>query len=80
MAIYVGLGVPEVWAFDGDTLRIHLLQKNRAYSTSQVSLCLPALPVQEIVPFLQPDATVGDTARVRRFVAQVRHHFSQDRG
>jgi len=76
MAIYAGLAVPEVWTFNGESLRVHLLQKDRTFVVSKTSLCLPRLPVQELVPFLQPDEKSGDTTRARRFVAQVRHYFT----
>jgi Uma2 family endonuclease len=80
MSIYAGLEVPEVWTFDGGSLRIHLLQAGGKYVASQTSRCFPWLPVLEMVPFLQPDEKSGDVARIRRFVAQVRRHFRRDDG
>jgi Uma2 family endonuclease len=80
MSIYSKLGIPEVWSFNGNSLRIQLLQSDGTYAESETSLCLPPLPVQELIPFLQPDDQTGDTARIRRFVAQVRRYFSQDEG
>ena len=68
MAIYAKLGIPEIWRFDGESLRIHLLQVDGSYAESQTSRCIPQLPVQEMVPFLQPDEHLGDTTRVRQFV------------
>ena len=40
-----------------------------------VSLALPRLPVQELIPFLQPDPEVDDTTRVRSFVSQISPRF-----
>lgn len=40
--IYVALGVPEIWHFDGTQLRIHLLQQD-AYTLATASQALPML-------------------------------------
>jgi len=80
MAIYGGLEIPEVWTFNGESIRIHLLQADGKYVASETSRCLPWLPVAEMIPFLQPDDKSGETARTRRFVSQVRRHFSQGNG
>lgn len=40
LPIYVALGVPEVWRFDGETLTIYLLDQDR-YTESATSLALP---------------------------------------
>jgi Uma2 family endonuclease len=80
MAIYAGLGIPEVWTFNGESIHIHLRQEDRKYGTSETSRCLHWLPVSELLPFLQPDEKSGDTARARRFVAQVRRHFNRGNG
>jgi len=80
MAIYAGLRIPEVWTFDGETLRVHILQVNGKYFTSERSHSFPWLPVLEMVPFLQPDEKSGDTARFRQFVAQVRGRFNRGNG
>jgi Uma2 family endonuclease len=80
MAIYAGLEIPEVWTFNGESLRIHLLQADGKYVTSDTSRCFPWLPVSEMIPFLQPDEKSGDTTRARRFVAHVRRHFNRGNG
>jgi Uma2 family endonuclease len=75
LEIYARLGIPEVWTFDGESLRIRLLQPGGKYIEANASLCLPPLPVHELVPFLQPDSDVDDTTRVRRFVEQMAPRF-----
>ena len=77
LAIYAKLGIPEVWRFDGELLRIHLLQSHGVYAESQTSRCIPELPVQEMVPFLQPDDQLGDTMRVRQFVEWASPRFKR---
>jgi Uma2 family endonuclease len=42
LPIYVALGVPEVWRFDGETVTIHLLEQDH-YMESAASLALPML-------------------------------------
>ena len=42
LPIYVALGVPEVWRFDGETVTIHLLEQDR-YTESATSRALPML-------------------------------------
>lgn len=68
LEIYSKLRIPEIWRFDGELLEILALQPDGAYRASPTRLCLPQLPVAEIVPFLQPDRELDDTTRVRRFV------------
>src|SRR5258708_6494362 len=75
LEIYARLGIPEVWTFDGDSLRIRLLQPDGKYVEADASLCLPPLPVHELVPYLQPDSELDDTTRVRRFVEQMAPRF-----
>lgn len=46
--IYARLGIPEVWCYDDDRLKIYLLQNDETYQKSPFSLVFPDLPVQEI--------------------------------
>lgn len=75
MSIYSRLGVPEVWRFDGEALRVHLLQTDGTYSESSASLCLPRLPVQIMARYLQPDDPTDDISRVCAFVDWARLFF-----
>ena len=69
LAIYAKLGIPEVWRFDGESLRVHCRQSDGVYVECRTSRCLPELPVCDMVPFLQPDDETDDTARGDQFVA-----------
>jgi Uma2 family endonuclease len=51
LPIYVALGVPEVWRFDGETLTIHLLEQDH-YTVSTTSLALPMLTSQVLTDAL----------------------------
>ena len=54
MAIYAALKVPQVWCFDGKSLRVYLLQTDGTYRQANESPTFPGIPVGEIVPFVQP--------------------------
>lgn len=47
--IYAALGVPELWRFDGQALRIFLLREDGTYVASASSRHFPFLPVDEMV-------------------------------
>jgi Uma2 family endonuclease len=55
MAIYAVLKVPQVWCFDGKSLRVYLLQPDGTYLQANESPTFPGIPVEEIVRFLQPE-------------------------
>lgn len=78
LAIYAKSRIPEIWRFDGESVHIHMLQDDGSYAEDDASRCLPPLPVHEIAQFLQPDGSVDDTTRVRRFVEHVRPFFGRD--
>lgn len=50
-SIYVALGVPEIWRFDGQSLTIHLLQQDHSVE-AETSLALPLLCSQRLTDFL----------------------------
>ena len=51
--IYAALGVPELWRFDGDTLRVFVLGPDGKYRQSDKSLSFPALPLAEFQTYLR---------------------------
>ena len=75
--IYAALGVPELWRYDGDAVRIALLQENGAYALSERSAALPFLPVGELARFLQSEDRSNETAWMRGFVNWIREHGFQ---
>jgi Uma2 family endonuclease len=77
LAIAGRLGVPEVWRYDGQTLRIMLLGPNGQYTESPRSNALPFLPVAEFVRFLRHDATLSETKRLRAFRDWVREQMAR---
>jgi len=55
MAIYAALKVPQVWCFDGKSLRVYLLRPDGTYLQTNDSRTFPGIPVAAIVPFVQPE-------------------------
>ncbi|MEO6811913.1 MAG: Uma2 family endonuclease, partial [Isosphaeraceae bacterium] len=62
--IYATLGVPEVWRYDGETLRISRLGLDGTYADVAESGFL-AIKAEEVVHWLQDFDTEGTTARAR---------------
>jgi Uma2 family endonuclease len=65
MSIYAALGVPEVWRFDGTSLRVELLQAEGTYRQAENSLSFPQIRLEDLLPFLEPSETVDYLSRIR---------------
>jgi Uma2 family endonuclease len=72
MGIYAALRVPEVWSFDGEEIRVYLLQADGTYALAERSPSFPFLPVAEVARFVRRIATVDETALVLAFRDWVR--------
>ncbi len=66
MSIYAGLGVPEVWCLDGDTLTFHVLDKNGTYAGAPASQAFPLIAPANLVSFLQQARQGSDNNTVVR--------------
>jgi Uma2 family endonuclease len=71
LRLYASLGVPELWRWDGEQLRVNLLGEDGEYRESDRSQAFPFLPVAELVRFLTM-RDVSDTGVVRAFRKWVR--------
>lgn len=71
MGIYAGLGVPEVWRFNGDTFAINLLRDGE-YQAAPSGAALPALTVEVVSRFLALSDRMGETDLMRAFLDWVR--------
>jgi hypothetical protein len=60
MSIYAALGVAEVWQFDGEALRVSLLQTDGTYLQAAESRFFPAVPLAELVQFVNPALDAED--------------------
>jgi Uma2 family endonuclease len=69
MSIYAGLGVPEVWRFDGEALHVCRLGEDGKYSEVPQSVHFPFLPIAEVLPVL---IRAGDTTDDRQILRILR--------
>lgn len=76
--IYGALGIPEIWRYDGGTIRVYLRQENGDYAEVEQSAALPQLPIAEVVRFLERRVSLGETQLIRSFRAWLRERFLGD--
>lgn len=74
MAIYAALRVPEVWRWNGKTLRVFLLTARGIYRQSQRSKAFPFLPLKEFAEFLKR-TELSETQLLRAFRKWVRENM-----
>jgi Uma2 family endonuclease len=74
--IYAMLGVPEVWQFDGETLRIDHLRQDGAYETRD-STCFLPVRSEEVVNWLHDGHQTDQSAWARRLRRWVREEVAQ---
>ena len=80
MNIYAALGVPEVWRFDGSALQIDVLQADGTYQKAANSLSFPKIPLDDLLPFLEPSETVDYLSRIRAVRDWVREQLGKSEG
>lgn len=69
MKIYAGLGVPEVWQFDGRNVRVWLLDPEGKYRESDHSPTFPMVSLAKLSEFVRLGVAKGPTVMARRFRA-----------
>jgi Uma2 family endonuclease len=67
MTILAALRIPEVWCFDGNSLRVNHLQPDGGYRLTDRSLAFPNVPLANLAPFLQPSETIDSLTVLRTF-------------
>ena len=78
MPLFATFRVPEVWRFDGEALRVYRLQPDGSYLQLERSPTFPKIPLQELVRFLEPDATKDYLTVLREFRAWVREQLDRE--
>jgi Uma2 family endonuclease len=71
LGILAALRVPEVWRWNGETLRVLLLSTEGKYVESEQSKAFPFLPIAELAKFLT-QTELSETQMIRKFRAWVR--------
>ncbi|MFI5456365.1 MAG: Uma2 family endonuclease [Isosphaerales bacterium] len=72
MGIYGSLGVPELWRFNGRTLRVLIRQADGSYQENPASAVFADVPMDEIARFATSEASRDENACVDQFWAWVR--------
>jgi Uma2 family endonuclease len=72
LPICAALRIPEVWRFDGRSIRVHRLQADGTYVIGETSQVFPEVPLAEVVRFLNRAATLDYLTAVQEFRAWLR--------
>jgi len=80
LPIYAGLGVPEVWRYDGKALYVEHLQSDGTYARQTQSRAFPFLALAEIPRFLDQRDATDETTWIRSFREWVRGLHEDQRG
>jgi hypothetical protein len=71
-SIYAKLRVPELWRFNGETLRSFALSRGGVYKPIKLSRAFPFLRVADLTPFLLMPPPATETEIVAEFAEWVR--------
>jgi Uma2 family endonuclease len=72
ISIYAALGVPELWRYENDVLRIYHLGADGNYEEVADSQIFPRLPFDKLVTFVSRYSTSDELTLIRDFRAWVR--------
>ena len=74
LGIYASLGVPEVWRFDGNSLRFLRLTIDENYEDTAESLAFWQLPLNRLADFLGRWNESDETSWIKEFRQWIREH------
>jgi Uma2 family endonuclease len=75
--LYAGLGVPEVWRWNGQTLRVCLLQADGIYTEGMNSRAFPAISMAKVERFLRDGQRLREAELLRNFRKWVRQQAAR---
>jgi Uma2 family endonuclease len=75
LRLYASIGVPELWLYDGDSIRVHLLQSNGAYLERETSAAFPFLDFRMVEHFIEQYDYRDEHAWRRSFRQWVREQY-----
>jgi Uma2 family endonuclease len=77
---YEALGVPELWRYDGEVLKIYLL-KDGKYNESSTSQNFPDFPIIDLIPeYVDRTKTEGRSPTIRAFRALINQQLPKNKG
>ena len=74
IGIYAALGVPELWRYDGEHLRVFSLGEDGQYHPCDRSPTFPAVPLEKIEQFVAESRGAEETSWAREVRAWVRQN------
>ncbi len=74
LGIYAALRIPEVWRFDGERFRVHLLSAEGTYEQGEQSRAFPGVPLASLAEFLHETQELNDLELQEPFRAWLRQH------
>jgi len=72
LEIYAALGVPEIWRFDGETLKVLVLGASGKYRERTKSLAFPTLPMDGFSRFIKKLDNAEEVALIQEFTEWLR--------
>jgi Uma2 family endonuclease len=72
LEIYAALKVPEVWRFDGETLKVLVLGANGKYKERVKSVAFPSLPMDDFLRFVKKLDSADELILMREFTDWLR--------
>jgi Uma2 family endonuclease len=77
LRIYGALGVPEVWLWEGDALKVYWLKKNGRYVERERSRALPGLPLGDLLRFVGRAEERSTTRLAKEFRGWIRKNLAK---
>ena len=77
--VYAALKVPEIWRFDGKTLKSLQLNNDGQYDERETSSTFPQLPLGTLVEWIERRTTTDETSLMRDFQQWVRKNIPGER-
>jgi Uma2 family endonuclease len=71
LAIYAALQVPEIWRYDGESLKVLILGSNGKYRQKSKSLAFPKLPMEPFAQYVGKLDSTDEVTLIREFTAWV---------
>lgn len=78
--LYAGLGIPEVWRFEGKALTVYGLDADGQYAVRLDSLQLPGFPIGDVAEWLQRAQATDESSWAQSFLAWIRQRDSRNGG
>ncbi len=73
--IFGGIGVSEVWRYDGEKLHVYVRRNETDYDEVEESVVLPQFPLNEIPALIKQVRSLGETTAIRAFRKSIQKRF-----